>query len=73
MEMNGDGFELFVKEGDQVHTGDPLIRFDMDKIRAAGHPTMTAVIVTDEGEAKNLQYLTGTQAEAGKTPVITFE
>ena len=73
VEMNGDGFELFVKEGDQVHTGDPLIRFDMDKIRAAGHPTMTAVIVTDEGEAKNLQYLTGTQAEAGKTPVITFE
>lgn len=73
VEMNGDGFELFVKEGDQVHTGDPLIRFDMDKIRAAGHPTMTAVIVTDEGEAKNLQYLTGTQAKAGKTPVITFE
>ena len=73
VEMNGDGFELFVKEGDQVHTGDPLIRFDMDKIRAAGHPTMTAVIVTDEGEAKNLRYLTGTQAEAGKTPVITFE
>ena len=73
VEMNGDGFELFVKEGDHVHTGDPLIRFDMEKIRAAGHPTMTAVIVTDEGNAQNIQYLTGNQADAGKTPVITFE
>ncbi len=73
VEMNGDGFELFVKEGDHVRTGEPLIRFDMDKIRAAGHPTMTAVIVTDEGGAQNIQYLTGNQAEAGRTPVITFE
>lgn len=73
VEMNGDGFELFVKEGDHVYTGDPLIRFDMEKIRAAGHPTMTAVIVTDEGNAQNIQYLTGNQADAGKTPVITFE
>lgn len=73
VEMNGDGFELFVKEGDHVHTGDPLIRFDMEKICAAGHPTMTAVIVTDEGNAQNIQYLTGNQADAGKTPVITFE
>lgn len=73
VEMNGDGFVLFVKEGDHVHTGDPLIHFDMEKIRAAGHPTMTAVIVTDEGNAQNIQYLTGNQADAGKTPVITFE
>lgn len=71
--MNGDGFELFVKEGDQVRTGDPLIRFRMDKIRAAGHPTITAVIVTEEGGAGNLEYLTGINTEAGKTPVITFE
>ena len=52
VDMNGDGFELFVKEGDQVKAGDPLIRFDYNKIRAAGHPATTVLVVTEEGEAK---------------------
>lgn len=73
VEMNGEGFELLVKEGDFVHTGQPLIRFDIDKIRAAGYPATTVFIVTEPGEVGNLQYLTGMKAEAGKTAVVTFE
>lgn len=72
VEMNGDGFELFVKAGDQVKCGDPLIRFDMEKIRAAGHPATTVFLVTEEGEASGIQYLTGMDAQAGSTPVIRF-
>ena len=30
--MNGDGFELLVKEGEKVKAGQKLIRFDIDKI-----------------------------------------
>ena len=73
VDMNGDGFELFVKAGDTVHAGDPLIKFDPQKIKAAGHPTTTVVIVTEEGDAKDIQYLTGMDAAAGKTTVITAE
>ena len=73
VDMNGDGFELLVKEGDKVKQGQPLIRFDPEKIKAAGHPYVTVFIVTEEGQAKNIQYLTGMEAEAGKTPVIKFE
>ena len=73
VDMNGDGFELLVKEGDKVKQGQPLIRFDKEKIKAAGHPYVTVFIVTEEGQAKNIQYLTGMEAEAGKTPVIKFE
>ena len=51
VDMNGDGFELFVKEGDQVKTGDPLISFTPEKIRAAGHPMTTAFLITDNGSA----------------------
>ena len=72
VEMNGDGFELFVKAGDQVKCGDPLIRFDMEKIRAAGHPATTVFLVTEEGEASGIQYLTGMDTQAGSTPVIRF-
>lgn len=70
--MNGDGFELFVNEGDTVRAGDPLIRFDPEKIKAAGYPATTMFIVTDEGEAKNVQYHTDISATAKETVIVSF-
>jgi PTS system N-acetylglucosamine-specific IIC component len=43
--MAGDGFETLVAKGDKVHAGQPLLRFDLEKIEAAGHPTITPVII----------------------------
>ena len=31
----------------KVKAGTPLLKVDLDAIRAAGHPTATAIIVTD--------------------------
>lgn len=73
VDMNGDGFELFVKEGDKVRAGDPLIRFDFNKIKAAGHPVTTVFVVTEEGNAKNIEYRTGMDCGAGRTTIVTFE
>lgn len=73
VDMNGDGFDLLVKEGDFVKCGQPLIWFEPEKIKAAGHPLTTMLIVTGAGEAENVQYLTGQVAEAGKTAVVTYE
>lgn len=67
--MNGDGFECFVKEGDKVKAGDRLIRFDPEKIKAAGHPTVTMMVVTDEGSAEGIEFKTGMEAKVGKTVV----
>ena len=73
VDMGGDGFKLLVVQGDHVKCGTPLIRFDPEKIKAAGHPTTTMLIVTGEGSAKNIQMKPGQTAEAGKTTVISFE
>lgn len=73
VDMGGDGFELLVSQGDKVSAGTPLIRFDPEKIRAAGHPTTTMLIVTGEGSAKNIKMKAGMTAEAAKTTVISFE
>ena len=70
--MGGDGFELLVKEGEAVKQGQPLIRFDPEKIRAAGHPTVTVFIVTDEGNYETAEYLSGMDGKAGETTVIRF-
>lgn len=67
--MNGDGFECFVKEGDTVKAGDRLIKFDPEKIKAAGHPTVTMMVITDEGSSGGIEFKTGMEATAGKTIV----
>lgn len=55
--MNGDGFQCFVQEGQQVKAGEKLIAFDRDKIAAAGHPDVVVVLVTnsDDYEALTIQ------------------
>ena len=69
--MNGDGFQLHVKAGDRVHLGDKLITFDPEKIKAAGHPTTTAFLVTDPGDLVPT-FETNVDAQAGRTVVIRF-
>lgn len=48
--MKGDGFELFVKEGDKVKKGQKLITFDIEKIKAAGYSPTTAVLLTNSDD-----------------------
>ena len=73
VDMGGDGFKLLVNEGDHVKAGQPLIEFDPEKIKAAGHPCTTMLIVTGEGTAANVTMHSGMDAKAGETPVITWD
>ncbi|HIR92043.1 MAG TPA: PTS system trehalose-specific EIIBC component [Candidatus Egerieimonas intestinavium] len=68
VDMNGDGFELFVKSGDRVTCGTPLIRFSKEKIKKAGHPATTMMIITEPGSGE-ITFSTGMEAQAGKTTV----
>ena len=73
VDMGGEGFNLLVNEGDHVKAGQPLIEFDPEKIRAAGHPCTTMLIVTSEGSASNITMHTGTDAKTGETAVISWD
>lgn len=57
VEMKGAGFEVLVKEGQGVRCGQPLLKFSQDKIRAAGHPTTTAFVVTNGDELSEVTVL----------------
>lgn len=50
VKMDGDGFTLFVKEGDSVKAGQKLMEFDMDKIKKAGYSTVSAVLLTNSDD-----------------------
>ena len=73
VDMGGDGFKLLVNEGDHVKAGQKLIEFDSEKIKAAGHPCTTMLIVTAEGSAANIQMHSGMDAKAGETTVISWD
>ena len=50
VEMNGDGFTPFVAEGDKVTKGQKLLKFDREKIRAAGHPETVVMLLTNSDD-----------------------
>ena len=54
--MNGDGFDCLVQEGDQVKAGQPLIRFDRAKIKAAGYSDTVAVLLTNSEDLDGVEF-----------------
>lgn len=53
--MNGKGFSVKVKEGQKVKKGDLLLTFSLADIKEAGHPSTTAVLVTNGDEYKEVR------------------
>ena len=72
VDMNGDGFTMFVNEGDKITTGQPLIKFSKDKIIKAGHKATTMLIITESAN-KNFEFSYDKNASAGKTTVAVWK
>ncbi|MDB6044020.1 MAG: phosphoenolpyruvate-protein phosphotransferase [Gammaproteobacteria bacterium] len=47
--LGGEGFELHVRQGQQVHAGDRLLSFDLDLLARRAKSLLTPVIVMDGG------------------------
>lgn len=43
--MNGDGFEYLVQEGQKVHAGTPLVRFDRARLKRQATPMSPYVLL----------------------------
>ena len=52
--MNGEGFNVLVKEGQKVNKGDLLVEADLDAIEKAGYDNVTPVIITNTAEYKEI-------------------
>ena len=69
--LNGEGFEILVKEGDKVKAGQPVAKADLALIRERGLKTITSIVLTGGADEKKLHCAEGL-ATAGKTPVLTL-
>lgn len=58
--LEGKPFKAHVKTGDRIKKGQLLLEFDMEAIQAAGCPTITPVLVTNEDEVGKVTIETDT-------------
>lgn len=72
VEMNGDGFESFVQQGERVKAGQLLVRFDSEKIKERGFSTQTMIIVTNSNNYKSITK-TDVNLAHYSTPVLKLE
>ncbi len=72
VKLNGKGFDVKVKTGDQVKAGDLLAEFDMDLIKGEGYPVTTAVVVTNTDDCKEIGEVR-TGAATKDTEVLTVK
>ncbi|MFT8478068.1 MAG: beta-glucoside-specific PTS transporter subunit IIABC [Liquorilactobacillus sp.] len=66
VKLNGDGFKTYVKQGDNVTSGQKLISFDMDTITKAGYDLSTFVIVTNTDDYKDVRLLNTNMCKHGE-------
>lgn len=73
VDMAGDGFTYLVSMGQKVKKGDALIRFDRDKIRAAGHRDVVICVIPNEGDAKDIAFFTGMDVKEKETVIMRIQ
>lgn len=66
VERHGDGFEPQVQAGETVRCGQLLLKFDLQKIRAAGYPLTTPVIVTNSDAFAGIDVAVSGRVQAGQ-------
>jgi glucose-specific phosphotransferase system IIA component len=69
VDMQGEGFKRFVEKDDVVAAGSPLVSFDVDTIKAAGHDEVVICVVSNTPEFASVEAVVSGEVEAG-SPAI---
>lgn len=67
--MEGEGFEAFVKQGDQVKAGDLLVRVDLNLVNEKAADTITPLVITSEVASLDKQL--NQNVVQGETEIVT--
>ncbi|QUG43009.1 PTS glucose transporter subunit IIA [Psychrobacillus sp. INOP01] len=68
--LKGEGFTLFVNEGDVVSMGQKLMAVDWDFIKDKVPSIITPIVITNSAE-RSVEYVDATSSVAGETLVMT--
>lgn len=65
VQLEGKYFTSYVKQGERVTMGQPLIEFDIEKIENAGYPIITPIVVTNSDKFKEIKLTSEKRVEGG--------
>lgn len=71
VELKGEGFTRIAEEGQTVKAGDPVIKFDLETLRAKAKSVLTPVVISNMDEISNLNKNAG-EVVAGESVVLTL-
>ncbi|MFD0051963.1 PTS glucose transporter subunit IIA [Actinomycetes bacterium NPDC127524] len=69
--MKGEGFEAYVKEGDTVKRGQKLVSFDTSLIREKAASTVIPIIITNGELVQNIEKTSQSAAVSNETSFLT--
>lgn len=64
--LNGEGYELFIKEGDEVSVGSSLAKVDIKLIRAKGYSIVTPILIANMDDIKKIDLTKNISCKAGE-------
>ncbi|MBU3111874.1 PTS sugar transporter subunit IIA [Clostridium lacusfryxellense] len=71
VDMKGEGFEALVEKGQQVKTGDKLLTFDNDLIKARAKTNLSVLVLTENEITESVDFKLGTVDKSSE--VITIK
>ena len=54
MNLKGEHFEALVKAGDKVKAGTPVLKVDLEAVKAAGYDVITLIVITNSLDFGNI-------------------
>ncbi|MCT7862825.1 MAG: glucose PTS transporter subunit IIA, partial [Lactobacillus crispatus] len=64
--LQGKGFKTLVEKGQEVKAGDPLVKFNIKEIKAAGYEVTTPVVVTNSKKYESVQQVAQGEVKVGQ-------
>ena len=66
-------FRTLVKKGEDVKQGQALISYDKEKLHELGYSDITMCVITDEGNAKNVEVLSNDAVKVNETDIVKYK
>ncbi len=72
VELEGEGFKLYVKAGQRVHANDPLIEFDAEFLADKGYDTTCIIVLTNPEQFPDVSFVTDVDGVQNQIRIMCF-
>lgn len=66
VELNGEGFEALVKQGDRVQMGEGVVKADFERVRKAGYDSSVVMVVSNSADYLDIVPTDRSKLDAGE-------